>query len=155
MKLEASPIGGSAVGMVQIQSQLANMTIQLQDIKKGKEAQEDLLCTKCRMNRHTKDNCSNFMNYVSSSAPNPLNGHGLPWCRICQSRGHRDDECLYFKNVVSTLENLFCKLCKSVGHEEEDCRTYHLLKEKTVDTYLIKNEGQSQVEPTQALYQPA
>ena len=36
MKLEALPIGNGAAGMVQIQSQLANLTIQLQDIKKGK-----------------------------------------------------------------------------------------------------------------------
>ena len=82
MKLEASPIANGAVGMVQIQSQLANLTIQLQDIKKGKEAQEDLWCTKYRMDRHTKDNCLTFMNYVSSSVPNPLISHRLPWCRI-------------------------------------------------------------------------
>ena len=36
MKLEASPIGDGAAGMIQIQSQFANMTIQLQDIKRGK-----------------------------------------------------------------------------------------------------------------------
>ena len=42
MKLEASTIGDGAAGMVEIQSQLANMMIQLQDIKKGKEAQEYL-----------------------------------------------------------------------------------------------------------------
>ena len=38
MKLEASPISDDTEGMVQIQSQLANMMIQLQDIKKRKEA---------------------------------------------------------------------------------------------------------------------
>ena len=78
MKLEASPIADGAVGMVQIQLQLANLTLQLQDIKKGKEAKEDLWCTKCRMDRHNKDNYSTFMNYVASGAPNPLNGQGLP-----------------------------------------------------------------------------
>ena len=36
MKLEASPIAYGAARMVQIQSQLANLTLQLQDIKKGK-----------------------------------------------------------------------------------------------------------------------
>ena len=49
MKLEASSIAGGATGMVQIQSQLDNLTLQIQDIKKGKEGQEDLWCTKCRM----------------------------------------------------------------------------------------------------------
>ena len=95
MKLEASPISDGAVGMMQIQSQLANLTIQLQDIKKGKEAQEYLWCKKCRTNGHTKDNCVTFMNYVSSSAPNPLNGHGLPWSHIFQTRGHHNEDCLY------------------------------------------------------------
>ena len=42
MKLEASPIGDDATGMIQIQSQLANLPIQLQDMKRGKEAHKDL-----------------------------------------------------------------------------------------------------------------
>ena len=77
MKMEASPIADGAACMVQIQSQLANLTLQLQDIKKGKEGQEDLWCTKCRMDGHIKDNYLTFMNYVASGAPNPLNGKGL------------------------------------------------------------------------------
>ena len=44
MKLEASPIGDGVARMIQIQSQLDNLTIQLQDIKRGKELQEDLYC---------------------------------------------------------------------------------------------------------------
>ena len=42
MKLEDSPIRDGATRMIQIQSQLANLTIQLQDIKRGKEVHEDL-----------------------------------------------------------------------------------------------------------------
>ena len=34
MKIEASPIGNDATGMIHIQSQLANLTIQLHDIRK-------------------------------------------------------------------------------------------------------------------------
>ena len=45
MKLEASPIGDGATGMIQIQSQLANLTLQLQDMKRRKEAHKDLQCT--------------------------------------------------------------------------------------------------------------
>ena len=78
MKLEAFPIGDGATGMVQILSHLANLTLQIKDIRKGKEAQEDLWCTKCRTDGHTKDNCPTFMNYVSFSAPNRLKGHGIP-----------------------------------------------------------------------------
>ena len=146
------PIGDGAAGMVHIQSQLANLSIQLRDIKKGKESHEDLWCTKWWMDGHTKDNYPTFMNYVSFGVPNPLNGHGLPWCRICQSRGHRDKEFLYLPKVISTPTNLFCKFCKSVGHEEKDCKAYQLLKEKTVDTYLMKNEGHVQAKPAQASY---
>ena len=72
MKLEASPIGDGAIGMIQIQSQLDNITIQIQYIKRGKEVQEDLWCTRCRTNRHTKDDYPAYMNYISSGAPNPL-----------------------------------------------------------------------------------
>ena len=145
-KLEALPIGDGDTSMVHIQSQLDNLTIQLQGIKKGKESRKELWCTKCRTNGHTKDKCSKFMNNVASSTPNPLNGQGLPWCHICQSRGHRDEECIYLQKVVSTCANLFYKFCKSVGHEEKDYRAYQLLIEKTIDMYLMKNEGFPQVE---------
>ena len=59
------------------------------------------------------------------------------------------------QKVVSTSENLFCKFCNLVGHEEKYCRAYQLLKEKTVDTYLMKNEGLTQAELVQASYQVA
>ena len=42
MKLEASPVGETTVGMNQIQAQLANLTLQLQDIKKAKEYHNEL-----------------------------------------------------------------------------------------------------------------
>ena len=42
MKLEASPIGNGSIGMIRFQSQLANMTIQLQGMKRGRKAHEDL-----------------------------------------------------------------------------------------------------------------
>ena len=55
MKLEASPVGENAIMMSQIQTQLENLTLQLQDIKKGKEQHEDLWCTRFRVDGHTKD----------------------------------------------------------------------------------------------------
>ena len=45
MKLEASQVGETAIGMDQIQAQLANLTLQLQDIKKAKEDCEYIWCT--------------------------------------------------------------------------------------------------------------
>ena len=83
MKLEASPVGESAVEMNQIQEQLANVMLQLQDIKKAKEYHDDFWCTHCHEGGHTKDTCSMFQNYLLSVAPNPLSCAGVPWCRIC------------------------------------------------------------------------
>ena len=88
MKLEASPVGETDIGMNQIQAQLANLMLQLQDIKKAKEYHDDLWCTHCHASRHTKDAYSTFRNYLLSGAPNPLSGTGAPWCCICQVYGH-------------------------------------------------------------------
>ena len=83
MKLEASPIGESTVGMNQIEAQLANLMLQLQDIKKEKENRDDLWCTHFHADGHTKDTCLTFQNYLLSGAPNPLSCASIPWCRIC------------------------------------------------------------------------
>ena len=42
MNLESSMIGETGVGMMQSHSQLPNLMVQLQEIKKGKEIQEEL-----------------------------------------------------------------------------------------------------------------
>ena len=88
MKLEDSPIGETAVGMNQIQEQLASLTLQLQDIKKAKEENDDLQCMQCRTGEHAKDTCLTFRNYFLSGAPNPLSCTGVPWCHICQVHEH-------------------------------------------------------------------
>ena len=72
MKLEASPVGENAVDMNQIQVQLEKLMLQLQDIKKGKENHEDLWCTHCRADGHTKDTYPDFQNYMLYGAPKPL-----------------------------------------------------------------------------------
>ena len=72
MKLEASPIVERSTGIVHIQNQLANLTLQLHDIKKGEEVREEVWCTRCRTEGHSKDHCLVFEEYSASSAPNPL-----------------------------------------------------------------------------------
>ena len=57
IKLEASSIGETTVEMSQIQAHLANLTLQLQDIKKSKEDCDDLWCTRCYADGHTKNTC--------------------------------------------------------------------------------------------------
>ena len=60
MKLEASPVWESTVEMNQIQAQLANLMLQLQDIKKDKEYRDDLWCTHFHEDGHMKDTCLTF-----------------------------------------------------------------------------------------------
>lgn len=94
MKMEASPIGETCVGMKQLQSQLANLTIQLDGMRKGNEDREEVWCIKCKAKFHHKDQCPLFNDYLSSGAPNPLNQNTGPWCEICRTRGsHRLEHC--------------------------------------------------------------
>ena len=45
MKLEASPVGENATSRNQIETQPMNLTLQLQDMKKGKQNHEEFWCT--------------------------------------------------------------------------------------------------------------
>ena len=47
MRLEASPMFESTLGMDQLQKQLVNITLELQSLKKGKEVWEEVWCTRC------------------------------------------------------------------------------------------------------------
>ena len=44
MKLEASPLAETSTGMTNLQNQLANLTIQMHELKKGKEVVQDIWC---------------------------------------------------------------------------------------------------------------
>ena len=138
MKLESSPVGETRIDMIQIQSQLVNLTIQLQDIKKGKEVHEEVLCSQCWSEWHHKDQCPNFHEYLQDGAPNPLSHGGFPWCWICHTRGHQSEECVYLLKVVSKPMNIFCNFCRSVFHEEKECRVYDFLQERTTSNNLSR-----------------
>ena len=71
MKLEASLITETSVGMVNIKNQLVNLTLQLHDMKKGKEVRKNVWCTRCRTKGHSKEHCLVFVEYLASGAPNP------------------------------------------------------------------------------------
>ena len=72
MKLEASPLAETITGMTNLQNQLANITLQLHEIKKGKEVAQEIWRVKCKAQGHTKDNYPVFVEYLASGAPNPL-----------------------------------------------------------------------------------
>ena len=50
---------------------------------------------------------------------------------------------MYLHDIVSAPTNLYCKFCRSVGHNEKDYKALQLLQEKTMDTYLMKNDENS------------
>ena len=108
MKLEYFPIGNNAISMNDFQNQLANLTLQLQDIKKGKEHRKKFWCTQCHIEGHTKDRCPYFWNYLLSGAPNPLSCGSIPSCCICQVYGHRHEDCGYMQKMVTKPTNLYC-----------------------------------------------
>ena len=82
MKLESYPVGDAGVEIMQIQSQLVNLMLQIQHIKKGKYVQEEMWCTKCRTEGHHKDNFPRYINYVASRAQILINTKWIPWFRI-------------------------------------------------------------------------
>ena len=55
MRLEASPMSESTLGMDQLQQQLVNITLELQSLKKGKEVREEIWCTRCQTEGHSKE----------------------------------------------------------------------------------------------------
>jgi hypothetical protein len=72
MRLEASPLSDSTMGMDQLQTHLVNITLELQSLKKGKEVREEVWCTRCRTEGHSKEHYPVFTEYLASGAPNPL-----------------------------------------------------------------------------------
>jgi hypothetical protein len=78
MKLEASPIGENNTRMAQMQSQLVALTIQLQELVKGKEKREEVRCITCRTKGRHKNQCPSFQQYLNTGALNPLE----VWCEI-------------------------------------------------------------------------
>ena len=54
MKLETAPIEDNS-RIAQIQAQLAEMDLELRDMKKGKSIQEVVWCTRCKTEGHEKE----------------------------------------------------------------------------------------------------
>ena len=94
--------------------------LKIHDIKKGKEIQEEVWCTRCRTEGHYKDSCPTLFNYLASGASNPINSQGIPWCQIFHMRGHQSEECLYLVKIVSAPSKLYYKFFRSMGHEDKD-----------------------------------
>ena len=81
MKLETTPVKDNS-GIGHIQAQLAQMALELRDMKTGKAIHEEVWCTRCRTEGHDKEQCPVVRNYLNTGAPNPFNPVIL-YCEIC------------------------------------------------------------------------
>jgi hypothetical protein len=81
MKLESLLIGDNG-GMVQVQTQLDALTIQLAEMTKGNEKRELFWCTKCMTECHHKDEFPTFTQYLVKGVLNQLSGG--EYCEICK-----------------------------------------------------------------------
>ena len=99
MKLEALPIAKTSAGMAQIQNYLAHLTLQLHDIKKGKEIREEVCCTKCKTEGHSRVHCPIFAEYLASGTLNPYLRHKVPGVRSTERMviDHKISPC--YKNM--------------------------------------------------------
>ena len=143
MRLEASKMSDSTLGMDQLQNQLVNITLELQSLKKGKEVCKEVWCTKCRIEGHLKEQCPVFMQYLASGAPNPLPQTGRLWCEICRQAGHRPQDCHMLQKYTKTPRNLYYTFYSSIGHDDNHYRAIDMMMERTQDVYVIQSEQQN------------
>ena len=134
MKLETAPVGDDS-GIAQIQAQLAAMSLELREMKKGKPDREEIWCMQCRTEGHDKERCPLVNKYLQTGAPNPFPPQVL-YCELCRMTGqHRPENCYLLQRYGQGPKNSYCNFCKSVGHNEDECRTY--------DAYRVHTEGPS------------
>ena len=123
-----------------------NLSLQIQDIKKGKDKREEVWCIKCKEEGHHKDQCPSFQEYIATWAPNPCN-HGVgPWCEICRTRGHRLEECYLLHKYINTPKSLYCNFLKYVSHDESNFQANDLLSKRIVDAYRMEGGEQCTVQ---------
>ena len=128
MKLKTTPVRENS-RIAQIQAQLAEMALEIRDMKKGKSIRENVWCTRCKTEGHDKEQCLVLRNYLNTGAPNPFNPNVL-YCEICRTTGqHRLEDSYLLQRYVQVPKNPYCKFYKSVGHNEDECRSFDLMRE--------------------------
>ena len=77
MRLHSMPIHDVTLGVHQIHSQLQSLYLELQSLKKHKETKlevhAEVWCLKCKSQRHDKDHCLVFANYIIGGGPIRIN----------------------------------------------------------------------------------
>jgi len=121
MRLHASPIPDTNLGVRQIHLQLESLHLELQSLKKEKETKPEVCaeiwCLKCKGHGHDKDHFPIYVNYIIGGGPIPLKleanigtsmGAAL-WCIICQvTREHATNNFHLLQKFVQTPQQRFC-----------------------------------------------
>jgi hypothetical protein len=81
--------GETSTRLAQVQSQLTNITMQLQDMVKAKVVREHVWCTMCHIEGHHRKKCPMMGSYMETGTPNPFPTRPqTEWCEICRQWGH-------------------------------------------------------------------
>lgn len=154
MRLHEIPIQDVTLGVQQIHSQLQNLCLEMQSLKKEKEdrleAHEEVWCLKCKIQGHDKDHFPVFANYITGGGLIPLRQEAFAglsakpvlWCAICHVAGKNvTDNCYLLQKFIQMPQKLFCDFFKSVGHHECHYRSYKLMMER-MPTYRMQAKMQ-------------
>jgi hypothetical protein len=90
MCLESTLEGGeTSSGLVQVKSQLTNITMKLQYMAKAKVVHDHVWCTMCRTKVHHRIKCLMLGSYMVIGELNPFPiGPQTQWCDICKQWGY-------------------------------------------------------------------
>jgi hypothetical protein len=124
------------VGLAHVHSQLAKLTMQLQDMVKTIVVLEHIWCSTCRSEGHRKDHFPTLGNYLVMREMNPfLNGTQTKWCKICKQWGHISPCFPTLQKYQKTMHTLFCELCKSMGHDVNNFQSLQLMHDHTHNAF--------------------
>jgi hypothetical protein len=117
--------GETSTILVQVQSRLANMTVQLQDMENMKVVHENVWCTMYQSECH----CMSYNGkYLEMGASNPfLTRSQMKWCEIYIKWGHMPPHLLTLEKYQKNHHTPFCEFCKSMGNDVKNRRSLQLI----------------------------
>jgi len=125
-----------------VQSQLANLTMQLQDMAKGKVGRENVCCTLCCAEGHHQNECPRLRNDMTMGAPNLFPTRlQTEWCKIYRKWGHVPPCFPTLQKYQKTTHTPFYEFCKPMGYNVNNCRSLQLMKEHIGDAYWVQEEN--------------
>jgi hypothetical protein len=116
-------------GLVQVQSQVTNITMQLQHMAKAKVVWEHVWCTMCHIEGHHRNECPTLGSYMTMDTPNRFPTRlQIEWCEICRQWGNIPPRCPTLKRYQKTTHAPFCEFCKSMGHDVNNYWSIQLMQ---------------------------